>query len=89
MQGCDVFRATAFQMLPVARHTGHLSSHQIDDEQKYIQLLDNHLKQGGFYYSYTYDITLSMQKQADLKDKKEGSDNSWRDVNYIFHGETK
>jgi hypothetical protein len=81
MQGCDVYRATAFQMLPIARHTGNLSSQQSDDEQRYIQLLDNHLKQGRFYYSYTYDITLSVQKQAEL-DKKTGS--SWRDVSYSF-----
>jgi hypothetical protein len=78
MQGCDVFRPTAFQMLPIARHTSHLSSQQSDDEQRYIQLLDDHLKQNGFYYSNTYNITLSVQKQA-------GSNNSsWRNVKLYF-----
>lgn len=78
MQGYDVLRATTFQILPIARNTNNLSSQQLDDEQKYVQLLENHLRSNGFYFSYRYNVTLSIQKQAYLADK--GRDYNWRDV---------
>lgn len=82
MQGCDVLRATTFQILPIARNTSNLSSQQLDDEQKYVQLLEDHLRSNGFYFSYRYNITLSIQKQAYLPGK--GQDNNWRDVCYAL-----
>ncbi|KAL9559695.1 hypothetical protein MBANPS3_000318 [Mucor bainieri] len=82
MQGYDVLRATTFQILPIARNTNSLSSQQLDDEQKYVQLLENHLRSNGFYFSYRYNITLSIQKQAYLADK--GRDYNWRDLSHFI-----
>ncbi|CEP13788.1 hypothetical protein [Parasitella parasitica] len=82
IQGCDILRATAFQILPIARNTNTLSRQQLDDEQKYVQLIENHLRSNGFYFSYRYNITLSIQKQAYLADK--GQNNSWRDADSRF-----
>lgn len=76
MLGYDVLRATSFQILPIARNTNSLSSKQLDDEQAYILLLESHLKQNGFYFSHRYNITLSVQKQAELV----GESNDWRNV---------
>ncbi|KAI8880064.1 hypothetical protein K501DRAFT_225568 [Backusella circina FSU 941] len=67
LPGCDILRATNFQILPIPRNTADkLSRKQLEDEQSYIHLLKNHLKQNAFYYSYKYDVTLSVQKQAEL-----------------------
>ncbi|KAI8639751.1 SacI homology domain-containing protein [Parasitella parasitica] len=82
VQGCDVLRATTFQILPIARNTNILSSQQLDDEQKYVQLIENHLRFNGFYFSYNYNITLSIQKQAYLANR--GRDNSWSDADPRF-----
>jgi hypothetical protein len=70
----DILRATTFQILPIAR--GRNTNLNIDDEQAYIHLLESHLKQNGFYFSYRYDITLSVQKQAELI----GEPNHWKNV---------
>src|SRR4051812_45113758 len=35
---------------------------QTADEQTYISLLETHLKSNAFYYSYTYDITHTIQR---------------------------
>lgn len=75
----DVFRATSFQILPIARSTHTLSNQQLNDEQTYIHLLENHLKQNGFYFSYRMDLTLSVQKQAQVR---EGND--WRNADTRF-----
>lgn len=74
----DVFRATSFQILPIARSTHTLSNQQLNDEQTYIHLLENHLKQNGFYFSYRMDLTLSVQRQAQV-----GGGNDWRNVRCI------
>ncbi|KAG0781054.1 hypothetical protein G6F22_009758 [Rhizopus arrhizus] len=66
MQDCDIYQATAFQILPIPRNTNSLSVRQLEDEQTYIHLLQNHLKSNGFYFSYKYNITLSIQKQVEL-----------------------
>lgn len=79
LPGCDILRATNFQILPIARNTADkLSRKQLEDEQSYIHLLKNHLKKNAFYYSYKYDVTLSVQKQAELGQP----DLNWRYVSY-------
>jgi hypothetical protein len=76
MQNCEIYRATTFQILPIPRSTNHLSAQQLDDEQSFIHLLESHLKQNNFYFSYTYNITLSMQKQGQHSPPK----NDWKQV---------
>lgn len=80
MQNCDILRATSFQILPIARNTNGLSSQQLDDEQTYIHLLQSHLKQNAFYFSYRYQITLSVQRQAEMTRDL----NDWREASIIF-----
>lgn len=90
MQDCDIYQATAFQILPIPRNTNSLSVRQLEDEQTYIHLLQNHLKSNGFYFSYKYNITLSIQKQVELS---ANNFNDWTKVeegkNEIFRFDSK
>lgn len=62
----DILRATTFQILPIARSITKSAAAGLEDEQAYIHLLESHLRQNGFYFSYRYPITLSVQKQAEV-----------------------
>ncbi|KAI8983725.1 SacI homology domain-containing protein [Pilobolus umbonatus] len=61
--GHHIYQATSFKILPVTQQS--LSLQQQEDEYTYIQLVEDHLRQNTFYYSYTYDMTLPLQKQRD------------------------
>ena len=63
--GHEIYRATTFQILPLPRDLSNLTTKQLHDEQQYIHLLQDHLKQNTFYFSYTYDITRSLQQQKE------------------------
>lgn len=41
-------------------------SWQRKDEHEYVSLLESHIKAGGYYFSYSYDLTLSLQRQSEL-----------------------
>lgn len=75
----EIFQATSFQILPISRNTSILSDKQLEDEQRYIHLLESHLKDNAFYFSYKYNITLSIQKQVELV---ANGCNNWRKVKY-------
>ncbi|RUS17025.1 YKL212Wp-like protein [Endogone sp. FLAS-F59071] len=66
LSGHDIFRVTSFQILPLPRNLLSLSESQTTDEQTYVHLLETHLKSNAFYFSYTYDLTQSLQRQAQL-----------------------
>jgi hypothetical protein len=40
------------------------------EEQKFVDLLESHLKNNTFYYSYEYDLTQSVQRQAQFSSEK-------------------
>ncbi|OBZ88290.1 Uncharacterized protein C19F5.03 [Choanephora cucurbitarum] len=76
-QNAEILRMTNFQILPIAQSI-HLTNQQFDDEQKYIQLLNDHLTKNSFYFSHKYPITLCTQKQAQILH------NNWRDADERF-----
>lgn len=41
-------------------------SRKKNDELQYVSLLESHIKSGGFYFSYSYDLTLNLQRQSEL-----------------------
>ncbi|KTW25812.1 uncharacterized protein T551_03648 [Pneumocystis jirovecii RU7] len=58
----DIFQMKSFRLMP-------LKSKQIIvdyDETEYIKLIKKHLNTGPFYFSYTLDITNTVQRQATL-----------------------
>ncbi|KAJ8656399.1 hypothetical protein O0I10_007967 [Lichtheimia ornata] len=66
LRGHDIYRVGSFQILPLARNLSGLSEEQRKDEHEYVSLLESHIKAGGFYFSYSYDLTLSLQRQSEL-----------------------
>ena len=72
----DILRATTFQILPLPHNLSRLSEQQIDEEQTYVHLLQDHLRQNTFYYSYTYDLTRSIQRQHQSNDSNNITENS-------------
>ncbi len=63
--GADVFMATEFRVLPLEKEANpSLLKHPV--EKTLLGLLKSHLYSAPFYFSYGYDLTSSMQRQADL-----------------------
>ncbi len=64
--GADVFMATEFRTLPLDKEANpSLLKHPV--EKTLLGLLKAHLYSAPFYFSYEYDLTSSMQRQAGLQ----------------------
>ncbi|KAF0371055.1 SacI-likey domain-containing protein [Gigaspora margarita] len=64
----DIFQADKFRILPFAKNNHRLSGQQAQDEKRYLSLVESLLKCGAYYFSYTYDLTHSLQRQSQLGD---------------------
>lgn len=61
--GADIYLATDFRVFPVSRDaTPSLLQHPV--EKSLLAMLKAHLYSGPFYFSYQWDLTSSMQRQA-------------------------
>ncbi|CAO3663318.1 unnamed protein product [Rhizopus stolonifer] len=74
----DIYQATHFEILSPRT----MSENQSKDEQLYIPLLQRHLNSNTFYFSYKYNLTLSIQKQAELS--AVNGTNDWRKADERF-----
>ncbi|KAL9549467.1 hypothetical protein MBANPS3_005195 [Mucor bainieri] len=70
IQGKAIYRVGGFQILPLAQDTSRLSEDQKSQEQTFVNLLESHLKNNTFYFSYDYDLTQSIQRQAQFSSEK-------------------
>ncbi|RPB21635.1 hypothetical protein L211DRAFT_425545 [Terfezia boudieri ATCC MYA-4762] len=59
IRGHSVYKIQATEFLPLQEPTLH--DH---DEDAYLALLQTHLRTGPMYYSYSFDLTNSMQRQS-------------------------
>ncbi|OBZ91577.1 Phosphatidylinositide phosphatase SAC1 [Choanephora cucurbitarum] len=66
-----IYRVGAFQILPLPHNMNKLNEERRAQEQKYVSLLEQHLKNNTFYFSYDYDLTQSVQRQAQLMNPNE------------------
>ncbi|TIA91626.1 hypothetical protein E3P99_01035, partial [Wallemia hederae] len=68
IDGNEIYRATDFKMFPVDRSSSlsQLLKHPIDGVL--LGLLKAHFKDGNFYFSNTYDVTSSLQRQQDNRE---------------------
>ncbi|EPX71109.1 inositol polyphosphate phosphatase [Schizosaccharomyces octosporus yFS286] len=57
--GHKIYRVEKFEVIP---YMGRLATDQ--DELDLYNLLQNHLKTGPFYFSYTWDLTNSLQRSC-------------------------
>ncbi len=62
--GHDVWKMTSYRILPVNPVPGHIAQTQMADDVQYLGMLEDILGIDGFYFSPTYDLTQSLQKQT-------------------------
>ncbi|KAG0368045.1 hypothetical protein BGX24_002973 [Mortierella sp. AD032] len=63
----DIYRIKDYKVLPLSRNTLALTEAQVGEESSYLSLLHSHLQSGKFNFSYDYELTHSLQRQAELK----------------------
>lgn len=64
----DIYQLGAAKIYPFSRNSLHLREEQIRDEETFLALLDSVLHNGANYFSYTYDLTHTLQRQAEFGD---------------------
>ncbi|TPX71110.1 hypothetical protein SpCBS45565_g01267 [Spizellomyces sp. 'palustris'] len=64
LSGHDIYKLTGHKIIPVQRSRLHLTEQQIQDDVNYVVMLDNLLESGFFYFSYTYEIANTLQRQS-------------------------
>ena len=69
IEGHEIFFIKKFAVFAIPRSIV-LSEADRKVEEKYFKLLTDFLDTSGFYYSPTYDLSNSCQRQAELKEKK-------------------
>ncbi|KAK9511175.1 hypothetical protein O3M35_005787 [Rhynocoris fuscipes] len=62
INGQEIFMVKGVSILSYARTNNHLSQCQIALDKEYLSLLELILNSPGFYFSYTYDLSHSMQR---------------------------
>ena len=62
--GHDVYRVADVRILPFAADLSGLSAPQQQDEQLYLAMLRTFLTSRHLYFSYTMDLTSSLQEQS-------------------------
>ncbi|PPQ66105.1 hypothetical protein CVT26_010906 [Gymnopilus dilepis] len=64
--GHDIYRATEFDILPLAPVSAYVPPHAV--EAHLLGLVRSHLNGGNFLFSYTYDLTRRMQVQWETRE---------------------
>lgn len=64
--GHTVWRLAKAEVLPYARSMLHLSPEQLADNNTYLNMLEQVLSTPYIYFSYSYDLTHSMQRLHDF-----------------------
>ncbi|XP_041974795.1 phosphatidylinositol-3-phosphatase SAC1 [Aricia agestis] len=62
INGQEIFQLADVDIIPYARSTTHLTSKQIEDNNTYEKMLKYALDTPGIYFSYSYDLTHTMQR---------------------------
>ncbi|KAG0335497.1 hypothetical protein BG004_008425 [Podila humilis] len=67
----DIYKVKDYKVLPLSRNNLALTEAQVTEEAAYLSLLHSHLQSGLFHFSYTFDLTHTLQRQAELKNSTE------------------
>ncbi|GAB6021365.1 Phosphoinositide phosphatase sac1 [Chamberlinius hualienensis] len=62
LSGEAIWRIEATDILPYSKTTLHLTDTQINDNRVYLSMLQQALKTDYFYFSYSYDLSHTMQR---------------------------
>ncbi|KDR84844.1 hypothetical protein GALMADRAFT_107223 [Galerina marginata CBS 339.88] len=68
--GHDIYRATEFDILPLAAVSAYVPPHAV--EAHLLALVRSHLNGGNFLFSYTWDLTRRLQAQWDTRETDAG-----------------
>jgi len=68
--GHDIYRATDFDILPLANISAHVPPHPV--EGHLLGLLRSHLRGGNFLFSYSWDLTRRMELQWETREMDSG-----------------
>ncbi|KAF9914742.1 hypothetical protein BX616_007652 [Lobosporangium transversale] len=63
----DIFKLKEYKIMPFSRNNLALSEAQTGEEASYISLLHSHLQSAKLHFAYTYDLTHTLQRQAELR----------------------
>ena len=66
IEGQEIFFVTKTGIVPIPRHSTYLSEDEARLERNYCNMLNNFLANSGFYFSYSFDITHTAQRRANL-----------------------
>ncbi|CAF3328579.1 unnamed protein product [Rotaria socialis] len=62
INGHEIYRVKTTEIIPYARNTSHLNEYQLKYNEKYLSMLAVVLHTESFYFSYTYDLTHTLQR---------------------------
>lgn len=60
--GQAIWRLAASDLIPYTRSTLHLTTEQLADNKVYVSMLESALNTPYIYFSYTYDLTHTLQR---------------------------
>ncbi|ORZ26991.1 SacI homology domain-domain-containing protein [Lobosporangium transversale] len=63
----DIYKVKDYKVLPLSRNNMALTEAQVGEEASYLSLLHAHLQSAQFHFSYTYDLTHTLQRQSQLR----------------------
>lgn len=58
----DIFKINSTHMIPYSRSMLHLDEKQIRNNTTYLEMIKSVLNTQHFYFSYTYDLSHTMQR---------------------------
>ncbi|KAL2918716.1 Phosphoinositide phosphatase sac1 [Polyrhizophydium stewartii] len=64
--GHEVFVLTSHRVMSVRKSQTHITDRQIRDDATYLAMLSELLDGKAFYFSYTYDLTHTVQRRAQM-----------------------
>jgi hypothetical protein len=73
IKNTDVYRVKSISVESITRN--NMSPSQAKAEKIYLQKLEDHFEANNMYFSYGYDLTQSLQRQASTT-----PDPSWKQV---------
>ncbi|KAM7533700.1 hypothetical protein Aperf_G00000121153 [Anoplocephala perfoliata] len=64
--GHQIFKVTGASCRPFAKSNNHLNATEMEAETAYLNMLTFMLNMEGMYFSNTYDLTVSQQRQSEF-----------------------
>ena len=80
----DMRKSKKVLVVPLFRNTRMLSESKQNDEDRYLQLLHMAFTEHQFFFSFSYDVTLTQQTIAKNQLHKHSHDNMWVRADHRF-----